>query len=168
MLLILMSFPLSATIYGLFGQVSYFSTLHNLVIFIVLGIAADDIFVVYDAWKQSALIKEFLSDTEEETRIKRMSYTLRRSAFAVAVTSSTTSVAFLANVNSKLMPIKSFGIFAAIIIPMNYFIFVFYFPAILMFWDKKIRNTCLGCRYEKGCKIGDNTFCLKKKEIFTK
>ena len=64
-----------------------------------------------------------------------MSYTLRRSAFAIAVTSSTTGVAFLANVNSGIMPIKAFGAFAAIIVFVNYIIFVFYFPAILMFWD---------------------------------
>ena len=74
-----------------------------------------------------------------------MSYTFRRSAFSILVTASTTSVAFLANVNSKLMPIQSFGIFAAIIIPVNYLIFVLYFPAVLMFWEKYINNTKWAC-----------------------
>lgn len=100
MLLVIMSFPVSATIFGFIGRVSHYSTLHNMVIFIVLGIAADDIFVVVDAWNQSAYYKELRGATLEETRIKRMSYTFRRSAFSILVTASTTSVAFMANINS--------------------------------------------------------------------
>lgn len=99
-----------------------------------------------------------------ETRVKRMSYTLRRSAFAIAVTSSTTSVAFLANLNSRLMPIQAFGAFAGIIVLVNYGIFVFYFPAILMFWDQKIRNKWPGCAFEKGIKLGSRTFCKRVPE----
>jgi hypothetical protein len=55
MLMIMSSFPITNVIYRYIGQVTYFSNLHNLVTFIVLGIAADDIFVIIDAWKQSAL-----------------------------------------------------------------------------------------------------------------
>eukprot|EP00997_Jenningsia_sp_PLL12_P007375 NODE_39_length_3130_cov_55.062967_g35_i0.p1 GENE.NODE_39_length_3130_cov_55.062967_g35_i0~~NODE_39_length_3130_cov_55.062967_g35_i0.p1 ORF type:complete len:405 (-),score=85.87 NODE_39_length_3130_cov_55.062967_g35_i0:1542-2756(-) len=135
MLLIILSFPVTGVIFGLIGQIAYFQVLQMMVIFIILGIAADDIFVVVDAWNQSALFAELKGANKMETKVKRMSYTLRRSAFAIAVTSSTTSVAFLANVNSKLMPIKAFGAFAAIIVLVNYFLFVFYFPCILMFWD---------------------------------
>lgn len=52
-LLILFSFPLTQIIYtGVLG-ISYFSTLHIMVIFIVLGISADDVFVIVDAWRQS-------------------------------------------------------------------------------------------------------------------
>jgi predicted RND superfamily exporter protein len=88
-----------------------------------------------------------------------MSYTLRRASFACLVTSITTSVAFMANINSQLMPIKSFGAYAGIIIPVNYFLIIFYFPAILMFWDQKIRNTKWGCVSEKGIKVGKKIFC---------
>ena len=45
------------------------------------------------------------------------------------VTSSTTSVAFLANAFSPLMPIKAFGIFAGIIIPLNFLLVIFIFPS---------------------------------------
>lgn len=48
--------------------------------------------------------------------MKRMSYAWRRAVRAIAITSGTTAVAFLANVLSPQMPIKSFGIYAAIII----------------------------------------------------
>ena len=99
-LLILFSFPVTQVIYSGALGISYFSTLHIMVIFIVLGIAADDIFVIVDAWKQSEFIQEF-----EGNYRKRMSYSFKRSAIAIAVTSCTTCVAFLANSFSSIMPI---------------------------------------------------------------
>lgn len=51
MLLILLSFPMSYFIYSGILQISMNTTLNQLVIFIVLGIAADDIFVFCDAWR---------------------------------------------------------------------------------------------------------------------
>ena len=53
MLMILFSFPITYTLYGGVFQISFNDTLIQLSIFIVLGIAADDIFVFCDAWKQS-------------------------------------------------------------------------------------------------------------------
>ena len=52
-ILIIFSFAVTQIIYiELFG-IGFFHTLHNLVIFIVLGISADNVFVIFDAWKQS-------------------------------------------------------------------------------------------------------------------
>lgn len=116
--------------------------MHNLAVFIVLGIAADDIFVVFDAWTQSENIEELYGTTNDETRIKRMSYTFRRAWPAILVTSSTTSIAFLANLSSEIMPIQSFGVYAAVLVPVNYILFVFYFPAVLIIWDKYLKNLC--------------------------
>ena len=49
--IIIFSFPFTACICnGIFG-VTYFGFLHVLIIFIVLGIAADDIFVFIDGWR---------------------------------------------------------------------------------------------------------------------
>lgn len=51
MILIILSFGVTAMISeGAIG-VTYYSNLNNLVIFIVLGIAADDFFVFMDAWR---------------------------------------------------------------------------------------------------------------------
>lgn len=135
MLLILSTFPISLVLYRYITQVTFYSSLHNLAVFIVLGIAADDIYVVVDAWNQSETLPELYGKDENETRIKRMSYTYRRSWKTIIVTSSTTSIAFFANLSSSLMPIQAFGIYAGILIMVNYLVFVFYFPALLMFWD---------------------------------
>lgn len=48
---ILFSFSVTHIIYrGALG-IEFYSTLHQLTIFIVLGIAADDVFVFADAWR---------------------------------------------------------------------------------------------------------------------
>lgn len=45
------SFGITSLIFQGILQIDYFSTLHILVIFIILGISADDYFVFFDAWK---------------------------------------------------------------------------------------------------------------------
>ena len=154
MLLILLSFGLTAVIYqGIIG-VTFYSNLNNLVIFIVLGIAADDFFVLMDAWRQSETMPELRAtegdDLELETKKNRMAYAIRRSARAMFVTSSTTCVAFLANVFSPIMPIKAFGIFAAIVIPADFILVCLIFPSLIIFEENVIRprfNVC--CSFKK-------------------
>lgn len=52
----------------------------------------------------------------------------------MAVTSSTTAVAFLANAFSDIMPLKAVTIYAAVIICVNYVQVVLFMPATLMFY----------------------------------
>ena len=51
LLVILLSFPVTQLIYKGILRVDMFSSLNQLVIFIILGIAADNIFVFCDAWR---------------------------------------------------------------------------------------------------------------------
>lgn len=51
MIIIVLSFPLTALICeGVFG-VGHFGQMHMLICFLVLGIGADDVFVLIDAWR---------------------------------------------------------------------------------------------------------------------
>lgn len=89
-LIIVCSFPATQVLYKSVFMIDFYNTLHTLVIFIVLGISADDVFVLYDAWKQSEHIVEY-----EGNLRKRMAYAWRRAAHAMFITSSTTCLAFL-------------------------------------------------------------------------
>ena len=133
--MILLSFGFTAALNEGVVRNTFYSSLHSLVIFIVLGIAADDIFVFVDAWRQSAHIKMFKGNDN-----MRLAYSFRRAARATAITSSTTSVAFLANVFSPIMPIASFGIYAAIIISANYLLIIMIFPPVIIFWERHLSN----------------------------
>lgn len=134
--MILFSFPMTTVLTEGIFRVTYFSSLHTLTVFIVLGVAADNIFVFFDAWRQSATVAPAILNT----RSKRMAYAWRRAVRAIAVTSSTTSVAFMANIFSPLMPIKAFGIFAGCIIPMNYLLMIFIFPPAVIFYEDRIEK----------------------------
>lgn len=61
-----------------------------------------------------------------------MAVTFRRASKAMLATSSTTSAAFLATGMSPIMPISSFGIFAGILIPVNYILVITFYPAIVI------------------------------------
>jgi len=114
----------------------------------VLGIAADDVFVFMDAWRQSKTIDpEIINDNK-----KRLAYAFRRAAHIMAITSSTTGVAFFASYFSPLMPMKSIGIFAGTIIPMNYFLVILFMPPAVILSeqiDENLPNCCRCCKKTK-------------------
>lgn len=60
---ILFSIPISYFFYRFVFQVPFFTQLHILTIFLVLGVGADDIFVLTDAWKQGGSHEEFNQNT---------------------------------------------------------------------------------------------------------
>lgn len=139
--IVLFSFPFTVVITEGIGQVTYFGNLQVIAIYIVLGIAADDIFVFYDAWRQSKHVDpDILSDKK-----KRMAYAWRRALRAMAVTSATTSIAFLANAFSPVLPIKAFGIFCAVIIPLNYFMVVIMMPPAAIIYETFNFHPCCCC-----------------------
>ena len=72
----------------------------------------------------------------KDNKQKRMAFVLKKTATAITVTSLTTTGAFLSNMISEIMPIKSFGLYAAIIIPINFILTVLLFPPILVVYDE--------------------------------
>ena len=137
MLLIIMSFPVSYLIYTGIFQITMNTTLNQLTIFIVLGIAADDIFVFCDAWRQSQHLT-FIAGSQH----RRLAYAFKRSFRAIAVTSSTTAFAFLANALSDIRPIRAFGIYAAIIIPVNFLLVILVMPSVQILHDRYLKEQC--------------------------
>lgn len=77
---------------------------------------------------------------------KRMAYTFRRSGKAILITSSTTAVAFFGNAFSNMMPIRSFGIFAGTIVPVNYVLVILFMPPTLIWYENNLAHR-EGCQY---------------------
>jgi len=65
----------------------------------------------------------------------------------MAVTSSTTAVAFFANMFSPIMPIKSFGLFAGVIVPANYFLVIMIMPSVIIIYENM---TCCKKKAKEG------------------
>jgi predicted RND superfamily exporter protein len=76
---------------------------------------------------------------------RRMAYAFRRGVRAMTVTSSTTAVAFFANVFSPIMPIRAFGIFSGVLIPVNFFLVVMIMPPAVIYYENKMEGKfCCG------------------------
>ena len=74
-----------------------------------------------------------------------MAYSFRRAAKAIAVSSSTTAVAFAANALSPLVPFRAFGINAAIVILVNYVLIILAMPSIQMLYESYVKRCCSCC-----------------------
>ena len=106
---ILLSFPVTYFFYRVVLNIHHFGTLQVLAVYVILGIGADDIFVLYDAFMQAP-----------GEGACRLSFALRRAVSAMSVTSLTTFAAFVVTGLSPIMNIKVFGIFAALLVACNF------------------------------------------------
>lgn len=125
------SFGTTALIYQGVLRVTFFSNLNMLVIFIVLGTATNDVYIFMDAWRQSGCIEEYKGSYH-----MRMSYAFKRAFKTMAIASVARIGVFLANILSPMMAIQSFGIYAAIIIPVNFLLIIAMFPPAIIIYEQ--------------------------------
>ena len=133
---ILASFPVSIFLYRVLFRVSYLGNIQILSVFVVLGIGADDVFVFFDAFKQSAYEPLAVS----ASTLTRVEYAARRASKAIFVTSLTTAIAFAATAMSKVMPISAFGALSAIMIFALFALNVLFFPPALVMYDRWVER----------------------------
>lgn len=129
---IICSFPVALFIYKLIYRIEYLGNVQILSIFVVLGVGADDVFVFYDAYKQSQFEPR---ETVSGSTLTRVLYTSRRASKAIFVTSFTTMGAFFATSLSEVMPISAFGILSATMIAVLFVVNVFMFPPALFLYS---------------------------------
>lgn len=111
-----------------------------------MGIGADNIFVFYDHWCHTEHIKIM-----KKRYPLRMAYTFRKAGSAMAVTSVTTAASFLATCISPVMPIISFGLFAAITVVVNFAMIISTVPLIIMVHEVHVKPyfKCCSCNKKK-------------------
>lgn len=131
---IFLAFPLAYVVYSFIFRQDYFGALQILVIFLLLGIGADDVFVFTDAWKQSNVVLGKGCDLET-----RMSWTYRRAVRAMSVTSATTAAAFFVTATSPIMPISTLGVWAGTLILLQFFLVITIYPCAVVIWHKFFR-----------------------------
>eukprot|EP00040_Diaphanoeca_grandis_P036595 m.233765 g.233765 ORF g.233765 m.233765 type:complete len:1065 (-) comp33647_c0_seq2:2081-5275(-) len=151
---IILSFPFGYFFLQVFLASEKIIVLNFMALFIILGIGADDVFIFIDAWKQSKTVvpvkASFKLGTEmTANRFKwmhaRLMWAYRRSAWAMLVTSLTTSMAFLMNLVSNIPAIQVFGFFTGCMVITNYFMVISYFPAAAMTYEMYIKSRVCGC-----------------------
>jgi len=146
---IFFSIPVGWFLFTVVFQIKYFAFLNSLSIFIVAAIGADDIFIFMDAYQQSARVKSW---PDLETR---MSWVYRRTGTAMAITSATTCTAFLCTLITPLVQIQSFGIFAALVILIDYVLVMTLFCTSVIIYHNKYesRGCCGGGCWKKNLEL---------------
>ncbi|KNC49510.1 CK1/CK1/CK1-D protein kinase [Thecamonas trahens ATCC 50062] len=121
---ILCAFFPAYLVYRLVLQQKSVTVFSALSLFLLLAIGADDIFVSIDTWNETKAYGKY-------SLLHRLSFSWRRSAEAMLVTSLTTMASFLANATSAFPAVSTFGLLAATLILINYILVVTFFPAVL-------------------------------------
>ena len=142
-----LTFPFAYFIYYYIIGIDYYDSLSILIVFVLVGVGCDDIFVMHDAWLQSkhivGLKKEIQENNSNENyKIlkRRMTFSYRRATKAMFVTQITTFFAFLATVVSEIMPISAFGIWASTIVFCDYILVITIYPSLLILHQRYLIN----------------------------
>ena len=125
-------------LYRMVFQVVVFPIVNALPMILLLGIGADDVLVVVDAYKQVSQLPARLTSNPGV----RMSLTFSRAASATFATSFTTLAAFVATSFSPIPAISTFGIFAACLVGTVYFLTITFLPAVTYLWSKWCSSRC--------------------------
>ena len=105
--------------------------LNFLSVFILLGVGADDVCILADAFRVVSLERPALPCAA------RVQLTLERAGWAMFVTSLTSACSFFANLVSALPALRSFGVFMGAVIVANFVTVVVAFPPALVSVDAR-------------------------------
>jgi preprotein translocase subunit SecF len=150
---IVFSVPVAFTIWVvIFGQQIIWT--QCLCVYLILGIGADDAFILYDAWVQA---QHEAPDDALQHWTSRFAYAYRRSFNAMAITTATTCCSFLIGSASPLPQVQKFSIFAGIVVFVDWiFCETFFASAVIVFEryfrsEKREPGQCCGAGCCWGC-----------------
>ena len=160
MLQIVLSLGTAYFIYTYVLGIPVFMQMNVLAVYLVLGVGADDLFVLNDSWRQSRVdVKRRPGETDDDYMARRVDYAYARTTAAVFNTSFTTALAFVCTGISPLMPISAFGWFAACAIVVNYLFVITFTPAVLViserYWFRCCRSLFPCCKKSCCCTMSN-------------
>ena len=158
LLQVLLSFPVALAIYSIVFQVKLFSLLQVAGVFIILGIGADDVFILTDAVRQLRKASPKLSQRELFSRAFSSSFR------TMLTTSATTSLAFGMTMVIKIPTVRYMGLFACTMVISNFVMVCTMYLSVLIIWDKYVRvlPCCCGCAKSKAENVEDGGMRTKK------
>lgn len=135
-------------LYRMVFNFEFFPFMNLTALIILVGIGADDAFVLCDVWNYTKF------DRPGAQLSETVGVTLQHAALSMFVTSFTTAAAFYANYVSNITAIRCFGVYAGTAILVNYVLMVTWLPAVVVLHERYLPNV-LACpkppRQERGC-----------------
>uniref|UniRef100_A0A0P6JF94 Protein dispatched homolog 1 n=1 Tax=Heterocephalus glaber TaxID=10181 RepID=A0A0P6JF94_HETGA len=134
MFAIISSLIVSYFLYRVVFNFEFFPFMNLTALIILVGIGADDAFVLCDVWTYTKCDKPHAKTSET------VSTTLQHAALSMFVTSFTTAAAFYANYVSNITAIRCFGVYAGTAILVNYILMVTWLPAVVVLHERYLLN----------------------------
>ena len=134
---IILSFPAGYAIFYIYFGIKSMMLLNFVALFLIMGIGADDAFVLFDTYKQSEAILG-----SDASTVKRMRWAYREAGSAMLVTTVTTAGSFYANCFSAVRVVNEFGLFMGTVVVWNYINVMVIFPAAILTWE----SLCWACK----------------------
>ncbi|XP_061751014.1 protein dispatched homolog 1 isoform X2 [Nerophis ophidion] len=131
---IISSLIVSYFLYRLVFNFHFFPFMNLTALIILVGIGADDAFVLCDVWNYTKV------DKPNAELAETVSVTLQHAASSMFVTSFTTAAAFYVNYVSNITAIRCFGIYAGTAILVNYILMVTWLPAVVVLHERYLPN----------------------------
>lgn len=151
---IVISFPIGLFVWVVIMRQDYVTYLMYNGVFIILGIGCDDIFVLMDAWKQSAMHP---SSEVRASLLLRFTWAYNRAASAMLATSVTTCAAFVACAVSPIWDIQCFGVVSAVMVLADYLLVITFLPAAIIvrerYFPTQVKE-CPGSCLKRSASIG--------------
>lgn len=116
----------------IFMWLPFFPFLNATATFICLGIAADDVFVLLQAYDDEARKRGGTPRDDDEGLAELLAAALSDAGGATLVTSLTTAGAFISTSASSVTSIRAFGAFCAAVTMSAWLLLVSYCPAIIV------------------------------------
>ncbi|CAB9512861.1 dispatched homolog 3 [Seminavis robusta] len=128
---ILLSFLPGVLLYRYLFQETYLGILNLIAVYIILGIGVSNLFVFCDQFNHHVGEKRF------DQRMQKTFNTVARTCFN---TSCTTFVSFMSNAVSVFPAVAAFGLFAALLVLVNYCAVILFFPSAYAVYFKHIKH----------------------------
>ncbi|CAE7924119.1 DISP1 [Symbiodinium necroappetens] len=148
LLMMILTLPIASLFYQGVFRIEYFEFLHILVVYLVLGIGADDVYVFKDTFchvKKAEFPFAQPGRLTEDQEIRVLSLTFQRAGTAIFNTSFTTALAFASCSVSKAMPMRTCGWYAATCIVTLYVLTLIYYPPVVILWHRRLQSKRCCC-----------------------
>ena len=138
---ILISFPAAYYFFYVVMGFRKMMILNFVSLFLIMGIGADDVFVMYDAYNQAAAALGVRSSPGQ-----RLRWAYLEAGSAMLVTTVTTAGSFFSNCVSEVVVVRQFGFFMGVVVVLNWFHVMVIFPSFLLiyeiWWGRCWRHCC--------------------------
>jgi hypothetical protein len=146
---IIISFPAAYYFFFVVMEFRKMMILNFVALFLIMGIGADDVFVMFDAYNQARAALG-----ERSSPGQRLRWAYLEAGSAMLVTTVTTAGSFYSNCMSEVVVVRQFGFFMGTVVLLNWIHVMVIFPSVLLvyeIWWGRMWRRCCCCLHKYKC-----------------